>query len=417
MARPVRFVHAADLHLDAPFKGVDARDARVREALTASTYEALGRIVDVCVARQADFLVLAGDVYNAGEPSLRAQFAFREACQVLAEAGVRVFVARGNHDAAAPGTRLSLPDNVHEFSSAEVERVLFEGDDGVSCALYGRSYATSAEKANLAASFRRDASDALAVGVLHANVGGRPGHEPYAPCSLEDLRAAGMDYWALGHIHKPEVLADSPQVAYAGCPQGLNPTESGARGCRFVSLSADGVTSEFVSTASVVWEQATIDASALADPDDIVEALVSAADAVALSAGDRPAIVRLTLTGRSPAHAALARPGAMADIGSELAAAGMGRDPWVWVDRVTDRTRPVLDLDALRDGGDLAGDLVRLADALCADETTLGTYLAAVASPVLARLDGRDAPEPDAASLVERARDLALDRLLAGEER
>ena len=63
--RPVRFVHAADLHLGAPFQGVDASDARVRAALLASTYEALDRIVALCLAEKVDFLLIAGDVHNS----------------------------------------------------------------------------------------------------------------------------------------------------------------------------------------------------------------------------------------------------------------------------------------------------------------------------------------------------------------
>lgn len=417
MSIPVRFMHAADLHLDAPFKGVDARDPRVREALAASTFEALDRVVDACLERKVHFLVLAGDVYNAAEPSLRAQFAFRSACEKLGDAGIRVFVARGNHDATTSGMRLALPGNVHEFSVTEAERVVFESDDGAQCGVYGRSFRVSAEKSNLAASFRRDPADAFAVGVLHANVGGRQGHEPYAPCSLDDLRAAGMDYWALGHIHKPELLADSPMVAYAGCTQGLNPNESGLRGCRFVTLSSDGVTAEFIPTASIVWEQAAVDAAELPDADAVLAALQRQVDQVRTSSGARPVILRLGVEGRSPAHAALARSGALTDVAAELSALAMGGEPWVWVDRVKDQTRPALDLESIRDASDLAGDLVRLAEALAQDEGALGAFVDATASPVMARLDARDMPALDRATLIERARDLALDRLLAGEER
>ena len=90
MAGPVRFVHAADLHLDAPFKGVDASDPRVRDALASSTYRALDRLVEICLEHDALFLVLAGDIYNQAEKQLRAEFAFRAACERLAEAGIEV---------------------------------------------------------------------------------------------------------------------------------------------------------------------------------------------------------------------------------------------------------------------------------------------------------------------------------------
>lgn len=415
---PVRFVHAADLHLDAPFKGVDATDARVGAELVASTYRALDAVVELCLARDVDFLVIAGDVYNAAEKRPRAEFAFRRACERLAEAGIGVFVARGNHDPASGWSAgLVMPESVHVFSEREVERVPVLRDGEEVCAVYGRSFRTAAESANLATGFVRDATDRLAVGVLHTNVGGRTDYEPYAPCSLDDLRAARMDYWALGHIHKPEVLSEDPAIAYAGCPQGLDPNETGARGCRVVTLDERGATAEFVPTAAVVWARASVDASALASVDDVRAALLAAAESAGREAGERPVVMRVEITGRSDAHGALARPGMLADLTADLRADGLERDPWVWIDRISDRTRPVVDLDALRASQDFAGDLVRLADAVSADAAALHQLISDASGPVLALVDTRDAPAIDEASVLERARDLALDRLLAEESR
>ncbi len=418
MTRAVRFIHAADLHLDAPFKGVDAADPRVREALVASTYDALGALVSACLDNQVDFLVLSGDVYNAAERSLRAEFAFRDACVRLAEAGIRVFVARGNHDPSSGwSANLPLPAEVHIFSDRMVERVTFERDGETLCALYGRSFRTANETGNLALGFRRDPSDPLAIGVLHANVGGQPGHEPYAPCSLADLRGAHMDYWALGHIHLPGDLADDPPVVYPGCAQGLSPNESGPRGCRLVTLGDDGVASEFVPTAAVLWTRAVVPLDEAAGLDEMRAALGSAIDAAAREADGVPVIARLELTGRSAAHAELARPGVLGDLLDDVRTDGLQRDGWVWVGRLLDRTRPALDLDAVRAGEDFAGDFVRMTDALLASPEAAETFVAEAARQVLGTLDARDVPELDARSLVERARDLALDRLAAGDDR
>jgi len=414
----VRFVHAADLHLDAPFKGVDATDQRVGDALIASTYDALDALVAVCIGHDVDFLVIAGDVYNASERSLRAEFAFRDACVRLSEVGIAVYIVRGNHDPASGRTAgLTLPANVHVFSGAEVERVVFEREGRPACALYGRSFRTREEKGNLAAAFSRDPADVLAIGVLHTNVGGRTDYEPYAPCSLSDLRAARMDYWALGHIHKPEVLSSEPPAAYSGCTQGLTPNESGPRGCRVVSLSRDGVSAEFVPTASVLWDRTHLDVGEIEDIDGVVGALGAAVDAAARAAGDSPVVMRIDLTGRSAVHGALARPGASADILAEVRASALERDPWVWVDRIMDDTRPAVDIEILRAGEDFAGDLVRLADELLADERAVLSFLSTASGPVLGSLDSRDVPDVDPASILARARDLALDRLLAEEDR
>ena len=413
----VRFVHAADLHLDAPFKGVDAADSRVRAALVASTFKALDAVVSTCLAYDADFLVLAGDVYNSAELSLGTEFAFREALQRLSDASVAVYIARGNHDpAGSRAAALGLPEGVHVFSEHEVERVTFERDGAVVCALYGRSFRTAAETANLALGYARQADDPLAIGVLHTNVGGRPGHEPYAPCSLDDLRAARMDYWALGHIHKPEVLADAPPVVYAGCTQGLTPNEQGIRGCTVVTLGPGGATTEFVPTSSVVWTRACVEAEDIETLDGLRSALGGALDRATGEADGRPAIVRMEIGGRGAVHADLVLPGVLRDLLADVRAEGLEREPWLWVDRLTDATRPALDFEAVRAGEDFPGDLVRLADGLLADERALLAYVDAVAGPALTLLDRRDIPPVDAAAVLERARDLALDRLLAEED-
>jgi len=414
----VRFVHAADLHLDARFSGVDATDPRVRDALVASTVDALDALVQVCLTSGAVFLVLAGDVYNQSDTFLRTEFAFRGACERLAAGGVRVFIARGNHDpASGRSAGIAVPDGVHVFSEREVERVPFFRDGELVCAIYGRSFRTSAETANLALGFQRDPADPLAVGVLHANVGGRPGHESYAPCSLDDLRAARMDYWALGHIHKPEVLLEHPQVAYSGSTQGLDPSDRGPRGCRVVTLGPDGASAEFVRTASVLWDAAAVDISALDGLDDLRLALGEAVERMRTTAAGLPAIVRIEMTGRGEVHDALQRPAVLADLLADLRATGLGAEPWVWVDRVADRTRPGVDLDELREGQDFAADLVRLSDGLLADEHALLEFTDRITRPVLGALDLGDVPELDAREVLVRARDMALDRLLTEEDR
>jgi len=417
MGRPVRFIHAADFHLDAPFKGVDATDERVRRTLVESTYRALDAVVDACIGRSVDFLVVAGDAYNSRDKSVRAQFAFQRAMTRLAEAGIPVFLVWGNHDPADGWSAgIALPENVHVFGTGGVERVGLDVD-GVAVAVYGRSFRKAAETANLARGFSRTGGDELAVGVLHANVGGRPEYDDYAPCSADDLRAARMDYWALGHIHLPEVLfAETSTAAYAGCTQGLDPTQTGSRGCWEVTLDGGGAVLEQVPTAQVLWDFRTVDVSEAAGIEDVHSLTLAACEAASDDAQGLPVIVRIELIGRSDVHAELARPGVMADVLTEVRSAGMDGDPWVWVDRIRDHTRPAIDLGTLRASEEFAGDLVRTADELLADPQAAEALVAEIASPLLDKA-GTDLAAPDVLAVIERARDLALDRLLAEEDR
>jgi DNA repair exonuclease SbcCD nuclease subunit len=412
----VRFVHAADLHLDAPFAGVDASDPRVRSALVASTIEAFERIVTLCIGERVDFLVISGDVYDNSR-SMTAQLRFQRQTVRLAEAGIAVFVAQGNHDPADGWTAgLKLPETVRYFSTSEVERVPYERDGHVVCVLYGRGYEHAAEERNLAKGFSRDPSDPIAIGVLHTNVGGREGSENYAPASMDDLRAARMDYWALGHIHKPEVLSETPAIVYAGCPQGRSPKEDGVRGCYLIEMDGHRAETRFIPTCSIVWERLSVDVTGAAGIEDVRDALRDACGDARSRADGSPAIVRIDLLGRTDAHAALIRGGVFEELVRDLREEQLAGGPWVWMDRVLDRTTASLDIDTLRDSEDFAGDLVRLTDDLLADPAMLAGIVAGALGPIESALGFHGDIELSPGRLLERARDLCLDRL-EGEER
>ena len=415
MSDTVRFLHTADLHLDAPFQGIEASDERVRRELVEATYAAFERVIDTAIDRSVEFIVVAGDVYNNRDKSLRAQLRFQACAKRLADAGIDVFIAQGNHDPASGWSAgLELPASVRYFPVDRIGRFEIERDGEVRCALYGRGYGIGAVTENLARTFRREAADPLAVGVLHANVGGNTDYEPYAPCSLEDLRDATMDDWALGHIHKPGVLGTSPEIVYAGSPQGLNPKEDGPHGCYLVELSANGAQLEFIETASVVWHRAELDLSVCADIGTTRQRVLEECARVRLEAA-RPAIMRIDLVGRCDAHTDLARPGALEDLIEDVRAGQPAEAPWLWVDRIRDLTRAPIDLDRIREGADFAADLVRTTDALLADPEEAATLLGSIVAPVATTLGGYE-PKDDPRDLIERARDLCLDLLLAEED-
>lgn len=409
MPRPVRFIHAADLHLDAPFGGVAASDERVRTALAESTYEAFDRVVGHAIERRVDFVLLAGDVYNAKDKSLRAQMRFQAGMRRLAEAGIQAFMVHGNHDPANGWSAgLEMPDNLKVLPTGRVGREPVVVDGELLCAVYGRSFSKAAETEDFCAGYRREAADPVAVGLLHTNVGGQPGYEPYAPSTIEALRSAGMDYWALGHIHKPIQLLDEPRVHYAGCPQGLNPNEDGPRGCRLVELGVGGVVAdEFLETASVLWANRSLSIEGLAGVEELRSALRDIAEEVRGSGG-RPAIVRVDLTGRGPLHADLARPGFIDQLLEEVRVEQLDHDAWVWVDRVRDTTARVIDLDRLREQQDFVGDLVRIVDERLAAEGEAAALVEQLTRPLLDKMNGVE-PDLDPDAVVRAALDLCLD--------
>lgn len=360
-----RFVHAADLHIDSPFAGVGDADNRVATRLREATYEAFQNLVDLCINQNADFLVIAGDVYDGADRSVRAQLRFREGLSKLADKGIKSFVVHGNHDPLDGWqSSISWPEGVHIFGAIP-EWKNFEKNGEVVAAVQGMSYPTREVTDNLATQFTPPESPSLfAIGLLHANVGANSAHPNYAPCSVEDLLESGIDYWALGHVHTRQTLKRSaPVIAYPGNTQGRHPNETGARGALVVNVDPSGASrSDFVALDVVRWERSDIDISNLETIDSLDSAIRQATDNLSVEAEDRDVVCRLTLVGRGPLHEQLSADGAVMDLLDAVRGTWSGGgSPWVWVERIVDSTRPAIDIESRAKQDDFLGATLKRA--------------------------------------------------------
>lgn len=259
----MRFVHIADVHLDTAFAG---RSPELRARLRDACREAFGQAVELAVREEVHALLIAGDLFDADLLSLQTEGLLIDRMRRLAEAGITVVYATGNHDPGAGGRglrSLSWPSNVTVAGTADpvtVEVLDRAGD------LVGRVTAAGHESSrvteDLASRFPAPRGDVPEVGLLHAHVRGSPAsdeHAPYAPSELTTLRGSGHDYWALGHVHRRQVLSESPPIHYPGNIQGRTPAETGPRGGLLVDLtdrSAPRVT--FHPLGPVRWERLRI---------------------------------------------------------------------------------------------------------------------------------------------------------------
>jgi len=361
---PFRFLHTGDLHLDSPVEGLSSEaPSDVLALLRGATTEAWRRVVRTAIDQHVAFVVVAGDVFEVASPTLLGQSRFRDGLAELGAAGIRSYVVHGNHDpldgrAWAPSLR--FPAAVHRFGTAPGESVPVERDGREIARIHGQSYARGAVTENLASGFRAHPAAPFSIGLLHTNVGDRPDHGNYAPCSVEDLRASGMDYWALGHIHQPgQVLADPPAY-YCGIPQGRDPGELGARGCYLVDVDSTGrPTARFVATDVVRWHPLELPIAGLTDDEALQAACRAAVDRAVTASEDRSLVVRLRLTGRAPLHANLVRTGYLDDLRLLLNEERGTAPPLVWIESIRDATRPEIDIDARRDAPDFVGDFLR----------------------------------------------------------
>ena len=375
------FVHAADLHLDTPFSGLHDEAPGLSRLLRDASLDVLDRLVELAVDRDAAFVVLAGDLYDGSERGLRAQVRFHDALRRLDEAGIATLVVHGNHDPVEEGWQAirSWPERVTVFGHEQVESVPIVRDGETIATVHGISYATRAVRENLARRFARTEDPGIHVGLLHATVGAQGEHERYAPCSLDDLRAARLDYWALGHIHRRGVLhrgrhRGDPWVVYSGNTQGRSPkpSERGAKGCYVVGVHPRASGSpigepEFVALDAVRFEELEVDVAGLGELREVCEQLDARARDLREEADGRALVLRGRLTGASPLHTDLARPGALDELVSLLRDRARPTTPPLWWDRLDQATRPDIDRDVLATRDDFAGELVRLVDRLRAD--------------------------------------------------
>ena len=396
-----RFVHAADLHIDSPFSGIGDVDGRVATRLREATYEAFQNLVDLCISTDADFLVIAGDVYDGADRSVRAQLRFRDGLSRLADKGIQTFVVHGNHDPLDGWqSSISWPDGVHIFG-ATPEWKNIEKNGEVVAAVQGMSYPTREVVDNLAVQFSPPPSGSIfAIGLLHANVGANSAHKNYAPCTVEELSASGIDYWALGHVHTRQTLKRAaPVIAYPGNTQGRHPNETGARGALVVDVDPSGASkTEFVPLDVVRWEHSEVDISSLETIDGLDSAIRQQTDNLSVQAEGRDVICRVTLVGRGPLHEQLAADGAVDDLLEAARNSWSGGSPWVWVERIVDSTRPAIDIEARAKQDDFLGATLKRALLSSIESDEIDRLTEIVSDVFSGRRNGLDKPNDEQVS-------------------
>ena len=419
-----RFLHAADIHLDSPLKGLAGHTGTASERIRTATREAFDQLVGLAIEEQVAFLVIAGDLYDGNWRDYKTGLFFVSQMGRLHKAGIPVYLLYGNHDSESQITRrLTLPDNVHVFGSRKPQSFKIDELDVV---LHGQSFRQRDVTDNLALTYPEPVAGAFNIGVLHTGLGGTYGHENYAPCSLNDLVNKGYDYWALGHVHQAKVLNERPHIVFPGNLQGRHVRETGAKGASLVTVENSEILDLATLHSDVVrWSVVPVDLENTISIGEAVDRVRGAIEqAVATFADGRLLACRIELQGRTEVHGQV-----LADEDHLLAEArssalGLG-DETAWVEKVVIATQSVIDPETLADREDTSGELQRILQEAGSDtdllrqlETDIGEMVRRL--PHEARADVEDmvlkaAIDGDHAALIAEVTPYLSARLMAGE--
>lgn len=342
----IRFIHAADVHIDSPLKGLEAHEGAPVDVLRGATRRAFENLIQLAIDENIDFLVIAGDLYDEDWKDYSTGLFFRGQLARLRDKGILVYLIAGNHDAASViSKKLSLPENVHHFSTRTAESKEVAGHSVV---IHGRGFPNRAVPENIVLDYPAAAPNKFNIGLLHTSLNGKVGHDTYAPCSETDLRQKGYGYWALGHIHQPEVISEDPWIVFAGNCQGRDAREVGPRGCRLVTVNDSlGVESaEWRDLDVVRWQVLEIILTGIAEKSEALSLVTKSMTSAVNRADGRLVAARIVFSGATPLHGSLHRETHQWRAELQGRAQDQGEKA-IWIERIKISTSPMYDIAQL----------------------------------------------------------------------
>lgn len=400
MAAPIRFIHCADLHLGSRFVGISADDSELGKRMVSSTYQALENIVLRANRDAVDFVLFAGDIFDETNetPYTRSYFA-----DALSRINAPCYIAYGNHDYKRKWEdSIPLPQNAHVFGNASDTFLYPPIESEALVQIVGISHSKKETRENLTASIR-GSPNRFTIGVVHCDVNG-DAESKYSPVRINEMLNNGVDYWALGHIHKAEILSTDPYIVYPGNTQGRDPSESGPKGAYMVTVVDDRVMkAEFFETASVLWQDIEVTIDENTKLNDLMDRI--------MDARVEGALIRVIVTGSGDLNRELRLETSdirdMIEITTGCKCTGL-----------VVRTTPPFDLRERARVGDFISSVIDYGTLLSEKSVTelVDTICTTHASNVYIRHVFEEMDPDELRSLVDDAMKLVVERMMGGDE-
>ena len=366
------FLHAADLHLDSPLRGLGP-DAPA-DTIRGATRQALANLVQLALREQVQFVLLAGDLYDGDWKDWRTGHFLVSELAKLRRAGIPVVAISGNHDAEAVLTKqLSFPGDLLPARKPATVHPM----PGV--AVHGQSFPTRMVTDNLALGYPKPLPDHFNIGLLHTACGSTE-HDNYAPCTVAQLRGHGYDYWALGHVHERAELSREPWIVFPGNIQGRHVKEEGSKGASLVQVRQGRVATVSHHALDVLrWCRLPVDVTGTADLLAVQNRVATLLDSAVVEAEGRFLAVRVILEGTAAAHAALLSNPQRTLATIRAAAADAAGPDALWVEDVRVRTSAPVESPGLRTQAGAIGTLVAALEELPTPDAELQAFVAEMA--------------------------------------
>lgn len=363
--QPITFIHSADLHLDSPFHGLSYLPTPLYNQMKDSTFQAYERLIEHAVENKVDFVLLVGDLFDENSRSIKSQIRLRKGFEILKAHEIEVFITYGNHDhLGGKFQEVTYPENVHIFNSENVLSIPFYKNKEHVATIHGFSYESRSILDSKAEQFQvHENETGYQIAMLHGSVATNTDHDTYAPFRVSELTSKRFDYWALGHIHKREILHDKlPYVVYPGNTQGRHHKEQGEKGCYLVKLDSIETKLKLLSTSVIRLEKKEVDISKCKTINDVVNMVTKLKDIWRKEF--KQTFIQLKLNNDGTNDQLFLDQGVIDEVSQILNEDEESEVNWVWLQEAILHQKTTYDRSELKKGSHFLAELINVSDSV-----------------------------------------------------